>query len=72
VPIYEYECEACGSELERFEMVPQNTPPVCGCKREGMRKLISSSAINMGVLFFGTREHKAKVREILKGTSPCV
>lgn len=59
MPMHEYECEACGSEVERFEMIPQEPPPVCECGQEKMRKLISSGIINMDGMSFGVRLGKS-------------
>ena len=45
MPLYEYECEACGNRFERIQKL--SDPPVGECPKCGgvVRKLISSPAI---------------------------
>ena len=59
MPTYEYHCEKCGHEFEKFQAIaekPLNVCPenLCGMKRWGkgkVKKLISAGA---GLLFKGT------------------
>jgi putative FmdB family regulatory protein len=45
MPLYEYQCESCGSRLERIQKF--SDPPLTTCERCGgsLRKLLSSPAI---------------------------
>jgi putative FmdB family regulatory protein len=45
VPLYDYECLACG---ERFEALVRNsiTPPCPGCQGSNLRQLISLFAVD--------------------------
>ncbi len=45
MPLYEYECEACGQRFERIQKF--SDPPIDSCPRcnGGVRKLLSSPAI---------------------------
>jgi putative FmdB family regulatory protein len=45
MPLYEYECESCGTRLERIQRF--SDPPLTTCEKCGgpLRKLLSSPAI---------------------------
>ena len=45
MPLYEYECESCGSRMERIQKY--SDPPLTTCEKCGgaLRKLLSSPAI---------------------------
>jgi putative FmdB family regulatory protein len=48
MPIYEYQCGACGHTLETLQKIsepPLTTCPVCGA--EALKKLISASAFRL-------------------------
>jgi putative FmdB family regulatory protein len=52
MPTYEYKCDACGHEFEKFQSMtaaPIKVCPVCGKKK--VRKLISTGA---GLIFKGS------------------
>lgn len=50
MPIYEYRCDACGREFERFirpTSEPSNDTPGCpGCGSRALQQLLSSFAVN--------------------------
>ena len=46
MPLYEYECEACGSRFERIQKFSDPPVDVCDkCGERKVRKLVSSPAI---------------------------
>jgi putative FmdB family regulatory protein len=46
MPLYEYECEACGSRFERIQKFSDPPVDVCAnCGERKVRKLVSSPAI---------------------------
>ena len=46
MPLYEYECEACGSRFERIQKYSDPPADVCAkCGKGPVRKLLSSPAI---------------------------
>jgi putative FmdB family regulatory protein len=46
VPLYEYECDACGQRFEVIQKFSDPTPDVCKlCGKGPMRRLLSSPAI---------------------------
>lgn len=46
MPLYEYECDACGKRFERIQKFSDPPIDVCpNCGKGPVRKLISSSAI---------------------------
>ena len=48
MPIYEYECQACGHRLEKLQKIsdaPLTDCPVCG--EPGLRKLVSAVAFRL-------------------------
>lgn len=52
MPIYEYQCLACGSKMELIESIKSNPRKKCPkCKRKKLIRLISKGA---GVIFKGT------------------
>ena len=60
MPTYEYVCDACGHEYERFQSItasPDRTCPKCG-KRKVRRKI----GIGAGVLFKGTGFYETDYR----------
>ena len=60
MPTYEYACDACGHEYERFQSItasPDRTCPKCG-KRKVRRKI----GIGAGVLFKGTGFYETDYR----------
>ena len=48
MPIYEYQCDACGARIEVMQKIsdkPQQTCP--SCKQRKLRKLVSASAFRL-------------------------
>ena len=46
MPLYEYECDACGKRFERIQKFSDPLPDVCPhCGKSPVRKLLSSPAI---------------------------
>ena len=59
MPTYEYECEKCGHQFERFQSItepPAKRCPKCRCK---VKRLISAGA---GVLFKGSGFYETDYR----------
>lgn len=60
MPTYEYICEACGCELERFQTItakPLRTCPKCGKKK--LKRLIGTGA---GIIFKGSGFYQTDYR----------
>ncbi len=60
MPTYEYECEACGHEFEKFQSItarPIRTCPECGKRK--VRRLIGTGA---GVIFKGSGFYQTDYR----------
>lgn len=48
VPIYEYQCDACGARIESMHKVSDKPLKQCPeCKEPGLRKLVSASAFRL-------------------------
>ena len=48
MPIYEYECEACGHTFEAFQKMVDDPLKDCPeCKKAALKKLISASAFRL-------------------------
>ncbi len=48
MPIYEYECEACGHTFEAFQKMVDDPLKECPeCKKQALKKLISASAFRL-------------------------
>jgi len=48
MPIYEYECEACGHTFEAFQKMVEDPLKDCPeCKKATLQKLISASAFRL-------------------------
>jgi putative FmdB family regulatory protein len=46
MPIYEYQCRACGHEFE-YLVLPSSSPPECpSCHDQNLQKLISLCAVS--------------------------
>lgn len=74
MPIYDYKCDTCGTEMELIGRPNEETFPCEACNRKGMlhRQFHSRFGINMGVGAYGyydenlgtyirTNAHKKKV-----------
>lgn len=62
MPTYDYKCEACGHEFEKFQQMSADPIKVCPeCKEEKVKRLIGAG---MGVIFKGsgfyTTDYKKK------------
>jgi putative FmdB family regulatory protein len=45
MPVYEYECSACGGRFELMQKFSDPAPTVCQlCKAEGVRKVLSATS----------------------------
>jgi putative FmdB family regulatory protein len=45
MPVYEYECSACGGRFELMQKFSDPAPAVCQlCKAEGVRKVLSATS----------------------------
>ncbi|MDD3310735.1 zinc ribbon domain-containing protein [Pseudodesulfovibrio sp.] len=45
MPIYEYQCEKCGSQFEELVFSHEETPACPHCGAPGARKLMSACAV---------------------------
>ena len=62
MPLYEYQCRACGREFEKL-VRPGDSVPACDCGSTDLEKLLSHLAVSTE----GTRAHNfAKARQRAK------
>jgi len=62
MPLYEYQCRACGREFEKL-VRPGDSAPACDCGSTDLEKLLSQLAVSTE----GTRAHNfAKARQRAK------
>ena len=48
MPIYEYECQACGYRHEALQKVSDETLTICpSCKAEALKKLVSAAGFRL-------------------------
>lgn len=48
MPIYEYECKACGERIEKFQKISDAPATLCpNCGAEELQKLVSASAFKL-------------------------
>lgn len=48
MPIYEYQCNACGHRLEAFQTISEATLTLCPeCHKDALQKLISASSFQL-------------------------
>ncbi|MDX2476312.1 MAG: zinc ribbon domain-containing protein [Gammaproteobacteria bacterium] len=48
MPIYEYECEECGHQLEAIQKFSDDPLTECPkCKKAGLKKMLSASAFHL-------------------------
>lgn len=48
MPIYEYECRACGNQLEMFQKITEEPLKLCPqCGQDALQKLISSTSFQL-------------------------
>lgn len=60
MPTYEYVCEKCGFEFERFQSITAEALRKCpGCGKAGLRRLIGSGA---GIIFRGSGFYQTDYR----------
>lgn len=63
MPIYEYECQACGRVFERLQGMSEPAPETCGhCGHGPVRRLISRSGFVLKGSGFYTTEHPSASR----------
>lgn len=49
MPIFDFECEVCGEQVEEFQKLDEESPNCCKDPTHGkMKKLISKVSIRMG------------------------
>ncbi|MBU2490940.1 MAG: zinc ribbon domain-containing protein [Proteobacteria bacterium] len=49
MPIYEYQCEACGKTFEEIVRISDNNPPACPkCGNKDTRRLLSTCSSKTG------------------------
>jgi putative FmdB family regulatory protein len=59
MPLYEYECEACGKRFEKIQKYSDPNPDVCQhCGKGPVRKLLSSPAIQFKGTGFYITDYK--------------
>lgn len=60
MPTYDYECDACGHEFERFQTISENPAKKCPkCKRMKLRRLFGTGA---AVMFKGSGFYQTDYR----------
>ena len=48
MPIYEYQCQACGHEFELMQKMSEPAPSVCpACGKSDVRKLLSAAGFQL-------------------------
>ncbi|THB67464.1 MAG: zinc ribbon domain-containing protein [Gammaproteobacteria bacterium] len=48
MPIYEYECEACGNRMEAIQKISDEPLTKCpSCGKENLKKLVSAAAFKL-------------------------
>jgi putative FmdB family regulatory protein len=71
MPIYEYQCDACGHTLETLQKISEpalTTCPACGA--EALKKLISASAFRLkGGGWYETDFKRKNQRNVVKADS---
>ena len=63
MPIYEYECGACGHKLEAVQKMSDEPLTICpNCQKQGLQKLISAAGFQLkGTGWYATDfKHKGK------------
>ena len=73
MPTYEYECDACGHEFERFQPItarPIRTCPECGKRK--VRRLLGTGAavIFKGAGFYATDYRSDSYKKAAKNDKP--
>ena len=73
MPIYEYRCESCGTELEKLQKISE--PPLRGCPecgRQTLEKLVSASSFRLtGSGWYETDFKQKKTDEKSKCCGKC-
>jgi len=60
MPTYDYECEACGHQFEKFQSITASPIKTCPkCKKRKVRRLIGTGA---GVIFKGSGFYQTDYR----------
>jgi putative FmdB family regulatory protein len=73
MPTYEYRCEACGHEFERFQPMTAASTRTCPvCHKRKVKRLLSTGAglIFKGSGFYATDYRSASYKEGAKKDSP--
>ena len=48
MPIYEYQCPACGHQFDHWQKVSDKQPTVCPeCGKDGLQKLVSAPSFQL-------------------------
>ncbi|AQU82384.1 MULTISPECIES: FmdB family zinc ribbon protein [unclassified Halomonas] len=48
MPIYEYECKACGHRMEKLQKISSDPLKECpACQREGLERLVSAAGFRL-------------------------
>ncbi len=47
MPIYEFQCDACGHQFEMLRKINDELPPCPECNKSDVRKLVSSAAFHL-------------------------
>lgn len=65
MPIYEYECDACGHRFERLVRPPSDTaaPACASCGAPGVRQLLSVFAVDSPATRKQHREHGRRMAQ---------
>jgi putative FmdB family regulatory protein len=71
MPIYEYQCEACGHKLEKIQKISDEPLKECpSCDELKLKKLVSAAAFRLkGAGWYETDFKTGKKRNIIGGES---
>lgn len=68
VPIYEYQCDACGHQLEALQKISDDPLKTCPeCHRDSLRKRVSAAAFRLKGSGWYETDFKNKQKPVSKG-----
>lgn len=70
MPIYEYQCEACGHRLEKLQKIADDPLKDCpACEKPALKKLVSAAAFRLkGGGWYETDFKTGSKKNVLHGT----
>lgn len=71
MPIYEYQCKACGHQMEAFQKISEAALTDCpACHQRQLQKLISAAGFQLkGAGWYATDYRKKEAKEDKKDTA---